>query len=168
MAIYPNIYNRKEEETDQVALFIDWDNLVISNYADRGSNRPNLDVLIAKAQSYGTLVLARAYAEWSNTVDRLEVYKAGVETVYAPVFHADRDLSGQTGKGKSLADPVMVTDCVDFLHLMPSVRTYVLVTGDKDMMPVLRLAKISGRRVVVVGTDYVTNVLQQICNEFVP
>ncbi|NWJ48041.1 MAG: NYN domain-containing protein [Chloroflexi bacterium] len=168
MAIYPNIYNRKEEETDQVALFIDWDNLVISNYADRGSNRPNLDVLIAKAQSYGTLVLARAYAEWSNTVDRLEVYKAGVETVYAPVFHADRDLSGQTGKGKSLADPVMVTDCVDFLHLMPSVRTYVLVTGDKDMMPVVRLAKMRGRRVVVVGPDYVANVLQQICDEFVP
>ncbi len=172
MATNPfNPYNnntRRENDNDQVALFIDWDNLVISNYADRGTNRPNLEVIMQKAQQYGTLVLARAYAEWSNTLDRLEVYKAGVETVYAPVFHADRDLSGQMGRGKSLADPVMVTDCVDFLHLLPTVGTYVLVTGDKDMMPVVRLAKMRGRRVVVIGPDYVANVLQQITDEFVP
>ena len=172
MATNPfNPYNnntRPVNDNDQVALFIDWDNLVISNYADRGTNRPNLEVIMQKAQQYGTLVLARAYAEWSNTLDRLEVYKAGVETVYAPVFHADRDLSGQMGRGKSLADPVMVTDCVDFLHLLPTVGTYVLVTGDKDMMPVVRLAKMRGRRVVVIGPDYVANVLQQITDEFVP
>jgi uncharacterized LabA/DUF88 family protein len=151
-----------------VALFIDWDNLVISNYADRGANRPNIDVIVQKAQQYGTVVMARAYAEWTVMVDRLEVYKAGVEPIYAPVFHSERDLSGQMGKGKSLADPVMVTDCIDFLHLLPQVGTYVLVTGDKDMMPVVRLAKLRGRRVVVIGPDYVANVLQQICDEFVP
>ncbi|NWJ97475.1 MAG: NYN domain-containing protein, partial [Chloroflexi bacterium] len=157
-----------DPDQDQVALFIDWDNLVISNYADRGANRPNIEVIVQKAQQYGTVVIARAYAEWSVMIDRLEVYKAGVEPIYAPVFHSDRDLGGQTGKGKSLADPVMVTDCIDFLHLLPQVGTYVLVTGDKDMMPVVRLAKLRGRRVVVIGPDYVANVLQQVCDEFVP
>ena len=169
MPTYPyNPYSRgNDPDQDQVALFIDWDNLVISNYADRGANRPNIEVIVQKAQQYGTLVIARAYAEWSVTMDRMEVYKSGVEPIYAPVFHSERDLSGQTGKGKSLADPVMVTDCIDFLHLLPQVGTYVLVTGDKDMMPVVRLAKLRGRRVVVIGPDYVANVLQQICDEFV-
>lgn len=157
-----------DDELDQVALFIDWDNLVISNYADRGSNRPDLEVLVRRAQQYGTVVIARAYAEWNNTSDRLEVYKAGIEPIYAPVFHADRDLSGQTSKGKSLADPVMVTDCIDFLHLLPQVGTYVLVTGDKDMVPVVRLARLRGRRVVIIGPDYVANVLQQVSDEFIP
>jgi uncharacterized LabA/DUF88 family protein len=157
-----------DDAPDHVALFIDWDNLVISNYADRGANRPNLDVIIAKAQQYGTVVVARAYAEWLNMQDRLEVYKSGVETIYAPVFHAERDLSGQTSKGKSLADPVMVTDCIDFLHLLPSVGTYVMVTGDKDMIPVVRIARLRGRRVVVIGPDYVANILQQMCDEFIP
>jgi uncharacterized LabA/DUF88 family protein len=156
------------EDNDQVALFIDWDNLVISNYADRGSNRPDLEVLVKRAQQYGTLVIARAYAEWNNTVERLEVYKAGIEPIYAPVFHASNDLSGQTSKGKSLADPVMVTDCIDFLHLLPQVGTYVLVTGDKDMVPVVRLARLRGRRVVIIGPDYVANVLQQVSDEFIP
>ncbi len=155
-------------EQDQVALFIDWDNLVISNYADRGGNRPDLEVLVQRAKQYGTVVIARAYAEWNITADRLEVYKSGIEPIYAPVFHADRDLAGQTTRGKSLADPVMVTDCIDFLHLLPQVGTYILVTGDKDMVPVVRLARLRGRRVVVIGPDYVANVLQQVSDEFIP
>src|SRR5262249_31580619 len=140
----------------------------ISNYADRGGNRPDLDVLVRRAQQYGTVVIARAYAEWNITTDRLEVYKAGIEPIYAPVFHADRDLSGQTRRGKSLADPVMVTDCIDFLHLLPQIGTYVLVTGDKDMVPAVRLARLRGRRVVIIGPDYVANVLQQVSDEFIP
>lgn len=165
-----NPYNSRNSnnELDQVAIFIDWDNLVISNYADRGSNRPDLEVIIRRAQQYGTIVIARAYAEWNVTADRLEVYKAGIEPIYAPVFHADRDLSGQTTRGKSLADPVMVTDCIDFLHLLPQIGTYVLVTGDKDMVPVVRLARLRGRRVVIIGPDYVANVLQQVSDEFIP
>ena len=160
--------NPSNPEQDQVALFIDWDNLVISNYADRGGNRPDLEVLVRRAQQYGTVVIARAYAEWNITADRLEVYKSGIEPIYAPVFHADRDLSGQTSRGKSLADPVMVTDCIDFLHLLPQIGTYILVTGDKDMVPVVRLARLRGRRVVVIGPDYVANVLQQVSDEFIP
>ncbi len=165
---YPVNNRNTNNEQDQVAIFIDWDNLVISNYADRGSNRPDLEVLIRRAQQYGTIVIARAYAEWNVTADRLEVYKAGIEPIYAPVFHADRDLSGQTTRGKSLADPVMVTDCIDFLHLLPQIGTYVLVTGDKDMVPVVRLARLRGRRVVIIGPDYVANVLQQVSDEFTP
>lgn len=165
---YPVNNRTPNNDQDQVAIFIDWDNLVISNYADRGSNRPDLEVLIRRAQQYGTVVIARAYAEWNVTADRLEVYKAGIEPIYAPVFHADRDLSGQTTRGKSLADPVMVTDCIDFLHLLPQIGTYVLVTGDKDMVPVVRLARLRGRRVVVIGPDYVANVLQQVSDEFIP
>lgn len=165
---YPVNNRNTNNENDQVAIFIDWDNLVISNYADRGSNRPDLEVLIRRAQQYGTIVIARAYAEWNVTADRLEVYKAGIEPIYAPVFHADRDLSGQTTRGKSLADPVMVTDCIDFLHLLPQIGTYVLVTGDKDMVPVVRLARLRGRRVVIIGPDYVANVLQQVSDEFIP
>ncbi len=165
---YMNNRGNYDNDNDQVALFIDWDNLVISNYADRGASRPNIEVIVQKAQQYGTLVIARAYAEWNVMLDRLEVYKAGVEPIYAPVFHSQNDLSGQTGKGKSLADPIMVTDCIDFLHLLPQVGTYVLVTGDKDMMPVVRLAKLRGRRVVIIGPDYVANILQQVSDEFVP
>jgi uncharacterized LabA/DUF88 family protein len=165
---YPYNNRNSNNDQDQVAIFIDWDNLVISNYADRGSNRPDLEVLIRRAQQYGTVVIARAYAEWNVTADRLEVYKAGIEPIYAPVFHADRDLSGQTTRGKSLADPVMVTDCIDFLHLLPQIGTYVLVTGDKDMVPVVRLARLRGRRVVIIGPDYVANVLQQVSDEFIP
>jgi hypothetical protein len=62
----------------QVALFIDWDNLAISTAADHAGATVDLRRIVQVAQSYGTLTIARAYAEWGVTSDRLAVYRAGV------------------------------------------------------------------------------------------
>src|SRR5436190_21969829 len=53
-----------EQGGAQVALFIDWDNIAISTAADHGGAIPDLRRIVQVAQSYGTLVIARAYAEW--------------------------------------------------------------------------------------------------------
>jgi len=54
---------------------------------------------IIAAALYGTLVIARAYAEWGVTSDRLAVYRAGVEPVYAPTFRFEADIPGQPSRG---------------------------------------------------------------------
>src|SRR6184192_1920460 len=84
-----------EQGGAQVALFIDWDNLAISTAADHSGANVDLHRIVQVAQSYGTLVIARAYAEWGVTSDRLAVYRAGVEPVYAPTFRFEADLPGQ-------------------------------------------------------------------------
>ncbi|MBI3966894.1 MAG: NYN domain-containing protein, partial [Chloroflexi bacterium] len=155
------------KQGNQVALFIDWDNLAISTAADLGGATPDLERIVQKAREHGTIVLARAYAEWSALAERLTVYKAGVEPIYAPTFRFDNDPVTQAPRGKSLADPVMVTDCIDCLHLLPTITTFVIVTGDKDLIPVVRLAKLRGKRVVVIGPDYVAVVLREMADEFV-
>ena len=43
-------------------------------------------LLVGTAQRYGEVVVARAYSEWQMTSERLAVYRAGVEPVYAPTF----------------------------------------------------------------------------------
>lgn len=153
-------------ESDQkyVALFIDWDNLVISTAADLGGAAPDLKRIVQKAQQYGVVLLAKAYAEWQTTNDKLNVYRNGVEPVYAPTFRFETEA---TTRGKSLADPCMVADIVDSLHLFPMVNTYVIVTGDKDMIPVVRLGQLRGKRVVVIGPDFVAGVLRDMADEFV-
>jgi hypothetical protein len=35
--------------------------------------------VVQLAQKYGTVILARAYAEWNLSTERLAVYKAGIE-----------------------------------------------------------------------------------------
>ncbi len=156
------------ESTEQyVALFIDWDNLAISTAADLGGATPDLKRIVQKAQQYGKVLIARAYAEWNTMSERLSVYRCGVEPVYAPTFRFEADPVTQAPRGKSLADPVMVADCVDSLHILPQITSYVIVTGDKDLVPVVRLAQLRGRRVIVIGPDYVASVLRDMADEFI-
>ena len=157
-----------DQHTTKVALFIDWDNLAISTSADMGGALPDVPALVGTAQRYGEVVVARAYSEWQMTSERLAVYRAGVEPVYAPTFRFESDSQPGGSKGKSLADPCMVADCVDFLHLLPEIQVYVLISGDKDMVPVVRLTQLRGKRVIVIGPDLVAAILRDMADEYIP
>ena len=156
-----------DQTKDFVAVFIDWDNIAISTAADLNGAVPDVKRIVQTAQQYGTVLVARAYAEWTATSERLMVYRAGIDTMYAPTFRYETDPVTQTSRGKSLADPCMVADCVDILHLLPSLTTFVVVSGDKDLIPVVRLAQLRGKKVVVIGPDYAAGVLREIADEFI-
>ena len=157
-----------QAETNQVVLYIDWDNLAISTAADFGGAVPDVHAIVQAAQRFGSILMARAYAEWQVPSDRLAVYKAGVEPVYAPTFRFEPETNGQPARGKSIADPCLVTDAIDALHLMPSVTHFVLVSGDKDLIPVVRLAQLRGKKVIVIGPEQVANVLREMADEYIP
>jgi uncharacterized LabA/DUF88 family protein len=150
------------DRSKTVVLLIDWDNLQICHSRDAPGTELDLNAVTALAQSYGTLVSARAYAEWNLPSERLAVYKAGIEPVFAPVMRPE---SG-TREGKSLADTVMVADGVDLLWTVaPDV--FVLVTSDKDMIPLARIAKQRGAAVVVLGSDLTAIPLVELSNVFI-
>jgi uncharacterized LabA/DUF88 family protein len=150
------------DRSKTVVLLIDWDNLQICHSRDAPGTELDLNAVIALAQSYGTLVSARAYAEWNLPQERLAVYKAGIEPVFAPVMRPE----GTAREGKSLADTVMVADGVDLLWTVaPDV--FVLVTSDKDMIPLARIAKQRGAAVVILGSDLTAIPLVELSNVFI-
>src|SRR4051794_22596563 len=150
------------DRSKTVVMLIDWDNLQICHSRDAPGTDLDLQALIALAQSYGTLVSARAYAEWNLLSERLAVYKAGIEPVFAPVMRVE----GSPREGKSLADTVMVADGVDLLWTVaPDV--FVLATSDKDMIPLARIAKQRGAAVVVLGSDLTAIPLVEMSNVFI-
>src|SRR5688572_4678971 len=150
------------ESQRTVALLIDYDNLQICYSRDAPGTQLDLGAVIALAQSYGQLVVARAYAEWNLLSERLAVYKVGLDPVFAPVLRPE----GSNREGKSLADTVMVSEGVDILWTYrPDVL--VLVTSDKDMVPLARLAKQRGVLVVVLGSDLTAVQLLEMANDFV-
>lgn len=157
-----------QEEENYVALFVDWDNLAISTSVDFGGAVPDVRAIVRAAQRFGTVVLARAYAEWNVNSDRLSVYRSGVEPVYAPIFRFEPEPGSGMPRGKSLADPCMVTDSIDVMHLMPNINVFVLVSGDKDLIPVVRLAQLRSKKVVVIGPDFVAQVLREMADEYIP
>jgi uncharacterized LabA/DUF88 family protein len=149
------------ERPRRVVLLIDYDNLQICASRDTPGRDLQLTPVVQLAQRYGTVILARAYAEWNLSTERLAVYKAGIEPAFAPVLRTESDRSG-----KSLADTVMVAEGMDMLWTL-SPEVVVLATSDKDLIPLVRVAKQRGAFVVVLGSDYTAIPLREMADDHV-
>src|ERR1700687_2354147 len=149
------------ERSRRVVLLIDYDNLQICASRDTPGRDLQLTPVVQLAQHYGTVILARAYAEWNLSTERLAVYKAGIEPAFAPVLRTESDRSG-----KSLADTVMVAEGMDMLWTL-SPDVVVLATSDKDLIPLVRVAKQRGAFVVVLGSDFTAIPLREMADEHV-
>src|SRR5688500_766534 len=121
------------------------------------------------SRRFGVLSVVRAYGEWRDPSERLAIYNAGVEVVYAPVLPLGGSVQARAGAGgaKSLADTAMAVDVTDALNLMPSITTVILATSDKDLIPVLRFAQRRGLHAVVVGSDRTAGALKDLADEFI-
>src|SRR5712691_2977437 len=149
------------ERSRRVVLLIDYDNLQICASRDTPGRELQLTPVVQLAQRYGTVILARAYAEWNLSTERLAVYKAGIEPAFAPVLRTESDRSG-----KSLADTVMVAEGMDMLWTL-SPDVVVLATSDKDLIPLVRVAKQRGAFVVVLGSDFTAIPLREMADEHI-
>jgi uncharacterized LabA/DUF88 family protein len=149
------------ERSRRVILLIDYDNLQICAARDTPGRDLQLSPVVQLAQRYGSVILARAYAEWNLSTERLAVYKAGIEPAFAPVLRTESDRSG-----KSLADTVMVAEGMDMLWTL-SPEVMVLATSDKDLIPLVRVAKQRGAHVVVLGSDFTAIPLREMADEHI-
>ncbi len=149
-----------------VAVFIDWDNFAIGLREEMPDRPPDLGPVLRWVRQLGPVAVCRAYGEWRDAAERLAVYSAGVEVVYAPVLPLASAAARPNG-GKSLADTEMAVDCVDFLHLIPEIATLVIVSSDKDLIPILRFAQRRGLRVFVVGSDRTAGALRDQSDDYV-
>src|SRR5437868_1691539 len=147
------------ERPRRVVLLIDYDNLQICAARDTPGRDLQLPPVVQLAQRYGTVIMARAYAEWNLSTERLAVYKSGIEPAFAPVLRTESDRSG-----KSLADTVMVAEGMDMLWTL-SPDVVVLATSDKDLIPLVRVAKQRGAFVVVLGSDFTAIPLREMADE---
>jgi uncharacterized LabA/DUF88 family protein len=130
---------------DEVALFVDWENIRYSMLNLHGQE-PDPIKLRDKALKYGPLVVAKAYADFSEHDGfrrRLDV--AGIESEHYP-------LKLTNGRRQSSADLHMVIDIIDTVLDRPQVKTFILMTGDRDFIRIAaRLRNRFGKTVVISG-----------------
>jgi uncharacterized LabA/DUF88 family protein len=130
---------------DEVALFVDWENIRYSMLNLHGQE-PDPIRMRDKALQYGPLVVAKAYADFSEHDGfrrRLDV--AGIESEHYPVKVTN-------GRRQSSADVQMVIDIIDTVLDRPQVRTFILMTGDRDFIRIAaRLRNRFGKSVVISG-----------------
>jgi hypothetical protein len=175
----------------RVAVYIDFDNIVISRYdqvhgrgqfqrdkvhgfsrADRSADpdtteklrRATVDVgaVIDFASSFGTLVLTRAYADWSAPVNadyRGQLVSRAVDLV---------QLFPTAAYAKNGADIRLAVDAVEDMFRLPDLTHMVIVAGDSDYIALAQRCRRLGRYVVGVGVAGSTSrSLAAACDELV-
>jgi uncharacterized LabA/DUF88 family protein len=142
---------------EDLAVFIDWENIYISTVTEYKS-KPNVSAILEKASEYGRIVSATAYADWTDGDFRQApptLYSNGISPRYisARYFPGGKSQKRRTNS----IDVMLAVECSDFLHGHPQVDTYVLVTGDGDFIPLLSLLRSKGKTVVVIGVSEATS-----------
>ncbi|WP_440708060.1 NYN domain-containing protein [Herbiconiux sp. YIM B11900] len=180
------------EPTDsRVGLYIDFDNIVISRYQqlhgrnafqrdgirDFEKNAPDADPEVAArlaaatvdfnavidfAASFGTIVVNRAYADWSVPVNasyQRQLMSRAVDLT---------QLFTTTTRGtKNGADIRLAVDVVEDLFRLPDLTHVIIVAGDSDYIALAQKAKRLGRFVVGIGVAGSTSTsLAAACDEF--
>ena len=142
---------------EDLAIFIDWENIYISTVTEYGA-KPNVSAILEKSREYGRIVSATAYADWTDGDFRQApptLYSNGISPRYisARYFPGGRSQKRRTNS----IDVMLAVECADFLHYHPQVDTYVLVTGDGDFIPLVSLLRSRGKNVVVIGVSEATS-----------
>ena len=168
-------------DTARVAVYLDFDNIVISRYDQvHGRNsfqkdkarglendkltKATVDVgaIIDFASSFGTLVLTRAYADWSadlNAGYRGQLVGRAVDLV---------QLFPAAAYGKNGADIRLAVDAVEDMFRLPDLTHVVIVGGDSDYIALAQRCKRLGRYVVGIGVAGASSrSLAAACDEFV-
>ena len=170
-----------EPSAARVAVYLDFDNIVISRYDQvNGRNyfqrnkakgleasnlaRARVDVgaILDFASSFGTVVLTRAYADWSAGVNaeyREQLVGRAVDLV---------QLFPAAAYGKNGADIRLAVDAVEDMFRLPDLTHVVIVAGDSDYIPLAQRCKRLGRFVVGIGVaGSSSRALAAACDDFV-
>ncbi len=138
--------NDVERPTEQVALFIDFENIrysVLNTYGREVGGQ----MLMEKARRYGLVTVSRAYADFSEHPDRVQrdLQVSGITAINVAAHQAgDRKKSG--------ADMDMLMDIFETLLDRPFVKTYVLMTGDRHFIRAVTMARNRyGKTVIISG-----------------
>lgn len=176
-----------DTQDGRVAVYLDFDNIIISWY-DRvhGRNaygrdrqkinedptdpeiaeklklaRVDVGALIDYASSFGTLVLTRAYADWSSPMNaeyRTQLVARAVDLV---------QLFPTAAYAKNGADIRLAVDAVEDMFRLEDLTHMVVVAGDSDYVPLAQRCRRLGRYVVAIGVAGSTaKALAAACDEF--
>lgn len=127
----------------EVALFIDFENIRYG-FLNVYDQEPDPQELMAKAHKYGRVVVASAYADFT---EHPPYYRRSLEVAGI----ATRDIP-KRGREKRSADMAMLMDIFECLLDRPSVDTCVLMTGDSDFIRITAYARHRfGKKVIISG-----------------
>lgn len=145
--------------SNDVAIFLDLDNLVI------GAKQINLDfdidLVLAKIKELtnGRIVLRRSYGDWRQSAKLMQdLAAAGFNTQSSVRLNSF---------SKNVADMQIVVEAMETLVDNRQYSTYVLMTGDRDFTPLVQTLRKRGKQVIGVGVQSATSAsFAELCDDY--
>ncbi len=95
------------------------------------------EILMSKIGTF-RIAVGKLYAMICPKFSKENIYSFGIEFEYAPVFFT-----------KSMADPMWICDIMETLY-EKSIDVFVIVSSDRDMIPVLRKLAAKNKEIYVI------------------
>lgn len=139
----------------EVAVFWDYENVKI---AAQGIQAPLAESLVDYSQSQGHPRLKIVYSNWRREKESLvqALYSLGFEPIHV-----------STGK-ENAVDVKLTVDCLNTAYQYPDVEHFIIVTGDRDFVPLVNALKTLEKRVTLIGrAEVASNQLLLSADEFI-
>jgi uncharacterized protein (TIGR00288 family) len=140
-----------------IAVFWDYENTKVPA---EGINLPLAEALIAYSGSLGHPTILRVYSNWQREKSAVSVqalYSLGFEPIHVSM-----------GKPNSV-DLKLAIDCLSTAYNHSEIEHFIIVTADKDFIPLVNALKALKKRVIIVGkADVVSEHLMLSAHNFVP
>ncbi|WP_299491911.1 NYN domain-containing protein [Acaryochloris sp. IP29b_bin.137] len=139
----------------EVAVFWDYENVKI---AAQGIQAPLAESLVDYSQSQGHPRLKIVYSNWRREKESLvqALYSLGFEPIHV-----------STGK-ENAVDVKLTVDCLNTAYQYPAVEHFIIVTGDRDFVPLVNALKTLEKRVTLIGrAEVASNQLLLSADEFI-
>lgn len=153
----PQNKNGNAARTQTAAMFIDYDNLytILDSQSKKSSPTNNYaEEIVEEVRRYleegddTPTIISRAYGAFDLLPDQTDVgipatlHRRGVEPVHVPAA-----MQNNTSEIR------LTIDLTDFLGQRPDVQTYVIVTGDRAYLPLVRWIREQGARPLVAAVN---------------
>ena len=122
----------------QIAIFWDYENVRV---IAEGINTPLAEALLMYSESIGHPYIKRVYGDWAKT------NKIIIQALYSLGFEPIQVSMGKTNS----VDVKIAVDCLDTAIVHPSLSHFIMITGDKDFIPVVNWLKSHQKKVTIIS-----------------
>jgi uncharacterized LabA/DUF88 family protein len=148
-----------DNTTRSLAVFCDFENVALG-VQDAKYSAFDIRRVLERLLLKGNIVVKKAYCDWARYKQfKAPMHEASFELIEIP--HVRQS-------GKNSADIRMVVDALDLCYTKAHVDTFVIISGDSDVSPLVSKLRENDKLVIGVGVKQSTSdLLTSNCDEFI-
>lgn len=140
---------------DDVAIFWDYENIRMDA---QKSQVPMAESLLSYSKTIGHPSVKKVYCNWQN------ISQPVIQALYSLGFESIQVSMGKTNS----VDVKLAVDCMSTAFGSPSIKHFIIVTGDKDYIPLVNWLKDNKKNVIIIGnTATVSDHLMLSADDFI-